>query len=99
MSALKDFEEKYNIGQAIFEQLFKLNDTELKTKLIELLDDKHNDILTNKCSCKRIIEDEKPSVITFWFYDGIRIDWQDIIMVSEHGQENLVVKFNKHFKL
>ena len=99
MTAVKDFEEKYKIGQKIFEQLFKLTDAELKTKLLELLDGEDNDILTSKCGCKRIIEDEIPSEITFWFYDGIKVNWSGISMVSEHGSETNVVKFNKNFKL
>lgn len=99
MTALEDFEEKYNIGQKIFETLFKLTDAELKTKLLELLDGEDNDILTSKCCCKRVIENEVPSSITFWFYDGIKIDWSGISMVAEHGSETKVVKFNKNFKL
>jgi len=99
MSALTDLEERYKIGQAIFEQLFKLSDADLKAKLLELLDGEDNDVLNNKCSCKRLIEDEVPSEIKFWFHDGIEVDWTGITMVSEHGRENRVVKFNKNFKL
>jgi len=99
MLHLKDIEEKYKIGQKIFEQLFKLSDAELKTKLLDLLNGEDNDILTNNCTCKRIIENEVPSEINFWFYDGIKVNWSGVTMVSEHGQESKVIKFNKNFKL
>lgn len=99
MSALKDLEERYAIGQAIFEELFKLSDKDLKVKLLDILEGNDDDILTSKCSCKRLIEDEKPSEISFWFYDGLKVNWSGITYVPEHGSEQQIVKFNKHFKL
>lgn len=99
MLAVKDFEEKHKIGQKIFEQLFVLSDADLKIKLLELLDEEDNNILKFDCGCKRIIEDEVPSSITFWYYSGIRVNWSGISMVAEHGSETNIIKFNKNFKL
>lgn len=99
MSRITEIEKDYKIGQAIFKQLFALNDKDLKEKLIDIIGDNHGQVLTNNCVCKRLITNEEPYSIELWFYNGIIVDWFGISSKSEHGIGVLLVNFNKHFKL
>ena len=99
MTDLEKLIKTVDVGQAIFEELFAMSDKEIAKKLISITDGNHNDVLTSKYDCTRIIKNEKPEKIEFWYYDGLRVDWSGVSLVSEHGIEQKIVKFNKHFKL
>ena len=96
---LKKLEEEYKIGQEIFEQLFKLNDADLKEKLIDITEDNHKEILTNACDCVRTITNEISNKIRFSYYDSLEINWSGITIHPEHGMAYNIVKFNKYFKI
>lgn len=99
MSEIDKIKEQYEIGQATFKQLFELNDTELRSKLIEILEDHHIDVLNHNCDCIRTIKNEKPEKIEFWFYEAIKVDWTGISIKPEHGNFHNIIKFNKFFHL
>ena len=97
MNAVEKLIKRHEIGQAIFEQLFQLNDNELREKLISITNNKYNKILERNSSCVRTICDSEPEKIEFYFYDGLRVDWQGITIIPEHGGEYLIIEFNEHF--
>lgn len=100
MTALAEFEKRYNEGQTIFNQLFALSDEELKKKITEIIGDDIDDhILKGKCRCTRTIVDGIPEKVEFCRYDGIEVTWQGISRVSEHGEQLLIRRFDSHFKL
>lgn len=99
MNAVEKLQNNYLTGQAIFKQLFELNDADLKEKLISITDGNHKEILTNNCDCVRTIRNSEPEKIEFYFYDCLRVDWQGVTINPEHGGEYLIVKFNDHFRL
>ncbi len=99
MNAVEKIQKKYETGQAIFKQLFDLDDSDLKEKLISITDGNHKQILTNKCVCIRTIRNSEPDKIEFYLYNGLRVDWQGVTIIPEHGEEYLIVNFNDHFRL
>lgn len=99
MNAVEKIQKRIETGQIIFKQLFDLNDADLKEKLISITDGNHKEILTNNCDCVRTIRNSEPDKIEFYFYDGLRVDWQGVTIIPEHGGEYLIVKFNDHFRL
>lgn len=100
MSSLDKFKKQVEIGQAIFFELAKLNDSELKEKVKSILDHEHKYVeIIDHARVKRIIEDEKYTEISMYFYDGLIIYWHGIIYKPEHGDNVTLVKFTEHFKL
>jgi hypothetical protein len=100
MSNVEKLKEQYKIGQNIFEELFKLSDNELKIKIIDILgENNHNEVLNNDCTITRTIINETPDKIIFSYYDSVKINYQGILIMPEHGGEYLIIKFNKYFKL
>ena len=99
MSKVDECIEKYEIGKEIFNSLFNLSDDEIKEKLISILEPKYTEIFKYGYSCKRIIIDSEPECIEFYFYDTIKINYLGITYIPEHKSDNLIVQFNKNFKL
>jgi len=100
MNSIEKLKEQYVIGQQIFEELFKMSDNDVKLKLIDILGENgHMQVLNNNYTVRRVIENEVPKYIKFEFYDQVKVDYQGIHLVGEHGTEFLSVKFNKYFKL
>lgn len=99
MSALEILQEKIAIGEAIFFELFRLSDIELRKKLIEITDGKYEDIFLSHSDVVRILVNERPKSITFEFYDSIELDWSGITFKPEVGNQAKIVEFNKNFKL
>jgi len=97
--AIKELQKRYDTGQAIFKQLFKLSDADLREKLISITDGNHKEILTNNSDCIRTIRNSEPLKIEFYFYDCLIVDWTGVSIKPEHGCEYLIVKFNEHFRL
>jgi len=86
--------------QFLQEELFKMSDNDIKLKLIDILgEDGHMQVLNNNCTVRRVIENEVPKYIKFEFYDQIKVDYQGIHLIGEHGTDILAIKFNKYFKL
>lgn len=99
MTSIEKIRENYEIGNEIFQILFKLNDEELKTKLLSILDNDKLDILNHNPDVIRTIRNEDPFSISIAFYDTLIIDWSGIDFKPEHGPAYPLIKFNKHFKL
>lgn len=103
MTAVEKIKERYEIGQKIFEQLFKLTDSELKEKISsicgEQLDSYNSEILAKGSDVTRIIKNEIPKKITIYYYSGISISAFGITYQPEHGEGRNLVDFGKHFKL
>lgn len=99
LTAVEKLKERIAVGTPIFEELFKLNDADLKDKLKDILEDSHDDILTNNCDVVRTITNMKPDKISFNYYSSIEINWLGIHFHPEHGGAQQLIKFNKHFKL
>lgn len=91
--------ESVEIGNAILNELFAMNDADLKQKISEIVGHDYDDILKHNCDCVRTIRNEEPEKIEFWFYDGLIIQWFGISYQPEHGPEKRIVNFNKFFKL
>lgn len=101
METLEQTEERYKIGQPIFEELWKLNDKELKEKLKSILQFNPHaiELLNYSCDCCRIIKNEKPDVVSFNFYDTLELSWMGIEWIGEHGKRDWLRRFDQHFKL
>lgn len=99
MNAVDKIKKRVEIGQPIFEQFFALSDKDLKEKVKAVcMNDKDiNGIVDNSCQIKRVIINEIPSDIYLSFYDSIKIDWQGIHYVPEHGGSSIIVHFNEYF--
>lgn len=97
----KSINELYEIGQPIFESLFKLNDNDLKEKLKDICKGYENvvDLLNSKSvKCIRTIHNEVPHDIRFNFYDNIEICFLGIYWKSEHGINEKIKAFDEYFK-
>lgn len=103
MTAVEKLQERYEIGQNIFEQLFKLTDVELKEKISSICGEQINsfnsDILSNGSEVTRTIKNEIPNNIDIYYYSGISISAFGITYKPEHGEGRKIVDFGKHFKL
>lgn len=86
-------------GKAILNELFSMNDADLKAKVSEIVGHEYDKILKHNCECIRTIKNEKPNKIEFWYYDGLLIQWFGISYQPEHGPEKLIINFDKFFKL
>lgn len=100
MSQVDEIKKQYEIGQPIFEEIFSKSDKEVK-EIIQSITDNDKDVkeILDNGIVTRVIKDEKPSEITIYFYDGLELNWLGLLYKPEHGSGNLLVKFNKHFKL
>ena len=101
MTALNKIEEKYKIGQSIFEEIFKLTDKEVKEKLKEIFEynDKISEFLNYNCDCTRIIKNGVPYLIKLSFYDHLEISWLGISWINEYGKIETLKEFDKYFKI
>ena len=99
MSAVDNIKKQVEIGQPIFEQFFALSDKDLKEKVKAVCMNGQGivDIVDNDCRVERTIIDEKPNKIMLSYYDSIKIDWQGIHYIPEHGGGSIVINFNEYF--
>lgn len=96
-----NFKERYEIGQPIFEQIFKMSDAEIKSKLkdMDFVRDIDDSMFGDKVSVTRVIKNEKPYEISIEFYDTITVNWMGVSFKPEHGPGFELIKFGKNFKL
>ena len=100
MDTIEKIKEQYKVGQTIFEELFKLSDKDIKLKLIDILgENNHMQVLNNNCNVTRVIKNEVAEYVLFEYYDSVKINYEGIHLIGEHGSSILAVKFNKYFKL
>ena len=99
MSRLEDIQMEYEVGQAIFKELFEMEDSQIKEKMNSILSKDYNYMFISNSDCIRTIRNGEPEKIEFWYYDCIRINWNGIFYQPEHGPEKRLVRFGKHFKL
>ena len=99
MNAVEKLQKQHEIGQPIFEQFFSLSDKELKEKVKSVCMNGKGvvDIIDNNCEIKRIIINEKPYEILISYYDSIKLNWQGIHYVPEHGSNSIIIHFNEFF--
>lgn len=100
---LKDIQKQYEIGYSILEQLFKLSDKDLKTKLKSIignsLDKRNSGLFDDSAGVTKTIHNEKCKEITVEWYDWIEISAFGISFCPEHGPSSRIIEFNQHFVL
>jgi len=98
-----NIEKVYKDGLKILEKLNKLSDSELKSKLNDIIGDDINNkndlILSDNSQTDRKIRNEVINEITIYYYDGIRISPFGINYCPEHGESVKLLDFDKVSKL
>lgn len=96
-----NLDEKYNIGNAIFQKLYNLNDSELINKLTEICYNHKNavKILESKPKVKRIIVDGELEEIKIYNWCEVSVMYYGISFNPEHGPRTQIIYFDKFFNL
>lgn len=107
MGQVEEIVEAYKVGQKIFEELFAKSDDEIRETLRDMpgigrdaggLEGIYNQNLLQQ-GLTRVTHDGEPKKIELNFYDKLIISAYGITLQPEHGPSELIVKFNKNFKL
>ncbi len=101
MTLEQKFQQQYEIGFPIFQKLFSLN----KEKFISVMKDIFQDnksvmeILENKPKIIKTLENDEPENIKIHFYSSIEVTYFGVKYKPEHGQSEMILKFDKFFNV
>lgn len=101
MSLVEEYKKKYEIGFPMFEKLFKLKKDDFIKVMRDIFKDdaKVLEILDNKPTVIKNLEDDIPNQISIHFYSSILIDYAGVKYKPEHGCMYPILKFDKFFNL
>jgi hypothetical protein len=102
MSSLEEFSKRRDYGLPVIEALMKMNDNEIREKVLSVCGDviPDTDLILGPSSCVvRTIRSEKPEKIEIAYYDLITITPYGISFKPEHGDRREIVAFGPHFVL
>lgn len=101
MTLAEKYKEKYDIGFPIFKRLFDLNKSDL-FKILRIIFSENKDLeelLNEKNSVIKKLEDDKPSSIEILSWDRLIITYLGIQFKHEHSSPVFIVKFDKFFNI
>jgi hypothetical protein len=98
---VQNFEEHYQIGNAIFLKLFQLKKDDLIKVMSDMFSDSKRvlDIFENNPTVIKTLRDDEPDTIEIYCYDKLEISWWGVKYKPEHGQSTTIIKFNKFFNV
>lgn len=99
MSLVEEYKKNYEIGFPMFEKLFKLKKDDFIKVMRDIFknDAKVLEILDNKPTVIKNLEDDIPNQISIHFYSSILIDYTGVRYKPEHGCMYPILKFDKFF--
>lgn len=101
MTLEQKYQQQYEIGFPIFQKLFSLT----KDKFVEVMKDIFQDnksvmeILENNPKIIKTLEDDEPESIKIHFYSSIEVTYFGVKYKPEHGQSEMILKFDKFFNV
>lgn len=101
MTLEQKYQQQYEIGFPIFKKLFSLNKKEFINVMKDIFQDNKSvmEILENYPKIIKILENDEPESIKIHFYSNIEVTYFGIKYKPEHGQSQIILKFDKFFNV
>lgn len=97
----KKYMKQYEIGFSIFNKLFQLN-KEYFIKVMKYIFQENKTIikiLEEKPMVVKTSINDEPEKIKICFYDCIIVNYTGVLFKPEHGQSQIILKFDKFFNI